>query len=1149
VPDVFLGIGIAVVKIAAKLWLKSDPVAAEMSGPMVDFLSRQVSDKLDKRRARRLVEHLEEMVQAKLESSIGHEFAGLAPNEREATLLAVADSFERARLTDADLFATDLDPLFLERHIRASDPNATRDLDARAVALYDLLLAHCCAYVIEVIVGLPPFAPTALKEILHRETEVLAGIKELLDRLPSTSIDSGLDEVFLAAYLQQVARTLDQLELFGVTVSESIRHYPLSVAYISLNVTGLGPSGRWVSSAKRAITTRTLAETLLGDLAPGKAPRRVPGRSSGTASLTASGMTAGRSASGQASGQASGRTTGKPAAAGVPAPALPAPAFSVAGFSGVPRAEEDVSGRIDEVVQQAPRLFLRGDAGSGKTTLLQWIAVRNAQKAELVPFLIPLRHYVGRELPTPREFVRRVGRHIADEMPPGWVQRELRGGKAILLIDGVDELPERQRDQVKDWLRELIAAFPKARYVVTSRPTAAARDWLDAEGFDTAELQPMSWPDVRFFIRHWHKALATTSTYTAEQLASYEATLLQTLQGRRHLRALATNPLLCALLCALHLDRRMQLPRDRMELYSIALDMLLERRDTERRILTEGGAALSRTDKTLILQGLAYWLIRNGRSDAPYAQAVAEVGRCLAQMPRTNIDPASVLKQLLDRSGLIRTPVADRVDFVHRTFQEYLAARAAVEADDVGAIVRNAHDDHWREVVILAAGHAQPRQRTELLQGLLDRAERDPVNSKLLRVLAVACLETCAQLDTTLQEKIRQVARTVLPPRNLADAESLAKSGEFVLDLLADSPARNSRQAVATIRAATGIGGPVALSLIARCAHFGDHRVHAELMRAWPHFDAFEYARNVLRPSEHRWQIGTITDAALIPAVVELPDLEYLAYEVDPGYGKLDFIRSLPRLANLQIFRDPLLADLSPLLVTESLTHLALGNVGDVDFAVLPDLPNLKRLTVSGAGGRDLTPLRSCGSLEALALDELDIHALPGCLPEQPLKSLAFRSCLGLKDLQPLDSFDQLAKLEELYLFRCDVHDISGIEDRFSVLSHLSLAGNPGITDCAALGSLRNLTGLALSETGITDISPCAEMPSLADLGLDDLPQVPDLTPLRGLAHLCTLHLRGSGRADLRPLAGMQGLAVHVDRRQEVVGAELLGDYSRVLRR
>ncbi|HEU5159323.1 MAG TPA: NACHT domain-containing protein [Streptosporangiaceae bacterium] len=1096
-PDVFLGIGIAVVKIAAKLWLKADPLAADLGGSVVDVIAGQVSDRLDKRRARRLVEHLEEMVQANLESSIGHEVAGLAPNEREATLLAVADSFERARLTDADLFAADLDPLFLERHIRASSPDATRDLESRAVALYDLLLARCCAYVIEVIVGLPPFAPTALKEILHRESEVLAGIKELLDRLPSTSIDSGLDEVFLAAYLQQVARTLDQLELFGVTVSESIRHYPLSVAYISLNVTGLGPSGRWVTSSKRAITTRTLAETLLGDIAPGNA-------------------------------------AGSPAAT---------------GFAGVPRAEEDVSGRIDEVVQRAPRLFLRGDAGSGKTTLLQWIAVRNAQKAELVPFLIPLRHYVGRELPTPREFVRRVGRHIADEMPPGWVQRELRGGKAIVLIDGVDELPESQRDQVKEWLRELLAAFPKARYVVTSRPTAAARDWLDAEGFDTAELQPMSWPDVRFFIGHWHKALATTSTYTAEQLESYEATLLQTLHNRRHLRALATNPLLCALLCALHLDRRMQLPRDRMELYSIALDMLLERRDTERHILSEGGSGLSRTDKTLVLQGLAYWLIRNGRSDAPYAQAVAEVGRCLAQMPRTNIDPAAVLKQLLDRSGLIRTPVADRVDFVHRTFQEYLAARAAVEADDIGAIVRNAHDDHWREVVILAAGHAQPRQRTELLQGLLDRAERDPVNSKLLRVLAVACLETCAQLDTTLQDKIRQVARTVLPPRNLADAESLAKSGEFVLDLLADSPARNSRQAVATIRAATGIGGPAALSLIARCAHFGDHRVHAELMRAWPHFDPFEYARTVLRPSEHRRQIGTLTDAALIPAVVELPDLEYLAYEIDPGYGKLDFVRELPRLANLQIFRDPMLSDLSPLVANGSITHLALGAVGDVEFAVLPDLPHLRRLTVSGAGGRDLTPLRSCASLEALALDELDIQALPGCLPTQPLKSLAFRSCLGLTDLRPLDSFDQLVKLEELYLFRCDVRDISGIEERFAMLSHLSLAGNPGIADCAALGSLTNLTGLALSETSITDIAACARMPGLANLGLDDLPQVPDLTPLRGLAHLATLHLRGSGRADLRPLAGMQGLTVHVDRRQEVVGAELLGDYSRVLRR
>jgi hypothetical protein len=36
-----------------------------------------------------------------------------------------------------------------------------------------------------------------------------------------------------------------------------------------------------------------------------------------------------------------------------------------------------------------------------------------------VPFLIRLRHYVGRDLPGPEGFLGQVGKHVADEMPKG----------------------------------------------------------------------------------------------------------------------------------------------------------------------------------------------------------------------------------------------------------------------------------------------------------------------------------------------------------------------------------------------------------------------------------------------------------------------------------------------------------------------------------------------------------------------------------------------------------------------------------------------------------------------------------------------------------------------------------------------------------
>src|SRR3954452_12200361 len=121
---------------------------------------------------------------------------------------------------------------------------------------------------------------------------------------------------------------------------------------------------------------------------------------------------------------------------------------------------------------------------------------------------------------------------------------------------------------------------------------------------------------------------AQASTLDERQgLDRFEAGLLHELTARAHLRRLARYPLLCALICALHRDRHAHLPGNRMELYEVALHMLLERRDTERNITTN--VVLTRTTKTLLLQNIAYWLIRNGWSEAPTDRVVDRLEKLL----------------------------------------------------------------------------------------------------------------------------------------------------------------------------------------------------------------------------------------------------------------------------------------------------------------------------------------------------------------------------------------------------------------------------------------------------------------------------------------------------------------------------------------
>lgn len=150
---------------------------------------------------------------------------------------------------------------------------------------------------------------------------------------------------------------------------------------------------------------------------------------------------------------------------------------------------------------------------------------------------------------------------------------------------------------------------------------------------------------------------------------------------------LATNPLMCGLICALHRDRRGYLPHGRKDLYEAALSMLLSRRDRERDM---AGPDLREEPQLDLLQRLAYWLIKNGRTEMDRSRAEDIIARALPSVPEAAAlgEARVVFAHFLQRSGLLREPTPGTVDFVHRTFQDFLGARAAVEEGDFGLLMR-----------------------------------------------------------------------------------------------------------------------------------------------------------------------------------------------------------------------------------------------------------------------------------------------------------------------------------------------------------------------------------------------------------------------------------------------------------------------------
>ncbi|THA78777.1 NACHT domain-containing protein [Streptomyces sp. A0592] len=773
--------------------------------------------------------------------------------------------------------------------------------------------------------------------------------------------------------------------------------------------------------------------------------------------------------------------------------------------------------RAEQALASVDRILLRGPAGSGKSTLVQWLALNAARQAErpwamYVPFVLRLRSFTASgDLPLPEDFLRAGA--VPLSAPPGWVEDLMLSGRALVLVDGVDEVPQRLRARTETWLRSLVSAFPKARYVVTTRPSAVPEDWLAGLGFATHSMLPMEQRDIRAFVEHWHAAARAQG----QEVDAYEASLLEAVSSRRDLARLATNPLMCALLCALNQDRRMQLPRARKEVYDAALDMLLVRRDTEREISGVEGVYLTREEQIALLQRLAYWLIRNGQLEAGRDEAVEMVDEWLNSMPQVAAQGGAeqVFTHLLIRSGLLLEPVPGSVVFVHRTFQDYLGAKAAVESRDFGVLVRNAHDDSWDDVVRMAVGHARPDERTRILRGLLKRADKVKGARNRLVLLAAACLEHAPELDPAMCSEVKVRVAELLPPRSPQQAEELSKAGALVLDLLPrPGDDLSEPQTAATIRTASLVGGEPALEVIRRFREEVWPEALSELDQAWGRFDAAAYASAVL---------SGITDES---ALLSLHTPEQLAcLELLPNFRRLRLVKAdrippeVARRTDLQMLYaldSPELTDVGPLSSLRELEHLALTACPAVRDIHAVAGSHLQSLFLSGSPNVRLDVLRELPSLSTLGLSSTDGYRSVGELPT-------------------------LNELTGLWLFEgTEDTSLDGL-GRWTGLRSLSIVGDRQGAELRTMAQVPDLQFLQMIHRRRPEPEEFLRFPGLTSMFLSDCDFPSQVSRhIAGLTRLRTLSLSACGTVDLSPLAELPDLTIHVYDGSDVRGGEAL---------
>ncbi|HEY9627119.1 MAG TPA: NACHT domain-containing NTPase [Coleofasciculaceae cyanobacterium] len=383
-----------------------------------------------------------------------------------------------------------------------------------------------------------------------------------------------------------------------------------------------------------------------------------------------------------------------------------------------------------EAAQRYPKLMVLGKPGAGKTTFLKYLTMQCIAgnfAPDRVPLFVTLKDFaeaekqpslldylVGLIPPTPLkkgdfESDRAdSSAHSLGSVPPflrgarGDLTQIISTGKALILLDGLDEVREEDTKRVLRQIEQLSGQFPDNQFVITCR--IAAKEY-SLEQFTEVEVADFNAEQIKSFATQWFCAKGDTDRATLFQ---------QKLNDNQPIAELATNPLLLTLLCLMFEDVT-DFPANRSELYKEGLDILLKKWDGKRKIERDAvykNLSLKRKEDLLSQIALTtfeqkeYFFKQRALEDH-IADFIRNLPDAKTDPEALHLDSEAVLKSIEAHHGLLIERAKGIYSFSHLTFQEYFAAREIVTLSDpaiLQGLSQNITEKRWREVFLLTAG-------------------------------------------------------------------------------------------------------------------------------------------------------------------------------------------------------------------------------------------------------------------------------------------------------------------------------------------------------------------------------------------------------------------------------------------------------------
>ena len=233
--------------------------------------------------------------------------------------------------------------------------------------------------------------------------------------------------------------------------------------------------------------------------------------------------------------------------------------------------------------------------------------------------------------------------------------------RILLILDGLDELPEKSRPCVQKLLNRRILPF--CYVLVTSRQETGIEVRKNCEFDLLLEIKGFTDEDAFQYVRKHFQNIGPEHTSKGESL-------IVEIRENDLLNALRNNPLNLILLCVVYEDYKGKLPTARTELYQVVVQCLLRRYCAKHSLMAPGeNSVLEKQfeENILALGELAWLCLLSERHGFRESELAALESRYKGLVARD-------IGLLYKEESLRRLKPQHEYFFLHKTFQEYLAA-------------------------------------------------------------------------------------------------------------------------------------------------------------------------------------------------------------------------------------------------------------------------------------------------------------------------------------------------------------------------------------------------------------------------------------------------------------------------------------------